>query len=144
MNVIKSLAWDEKMIWKHSEPRSETWTIVTLEHKSSLKSLGYICSNSQQYIIWVKKKKRVRTGREKMRPPPLSAKEKTQKRHVLNCFTLEVCAMCCYRGTAENRERAVQGRGFLPLVFIYFECQKNTLSEYIVCQAMLFFIYFRK
>ncbi len=27
---------------------------VTLEHKSSLKSLGYICSNSQQYIVWVK------------------------------------------------------------------------------------------
>ncbi len=26
----------------------------TLEHKSSLKSLGYICSNSQQYIVWVK------------------------------------------------------------------------------------------
>uniref|UniRef100_A0A671QW84 M-protein, striated muscle-like n=1 Tax=Sinocyclocheilus anshuiensis TaxID=1608454 RepID=A0A671QW84_9TELE len=29
-------------------------TYVTLEHKSSLKSLGYICSNSQQYIVWVK------------------------------------------------------------------------------------------
>ncbi len=27
---------------------------VTLEHKTSLKSLGYICSNSQQYIAWVK------------------------------------------------------------------------------------------
>ncbi len=27
---------------------------VTLEHKSSLKSLEYICSNSQQYIEWVK------------------------------------------------------------------------------------------
>ncbi len=27
---------------------------VTLEHKTSLKSLGYICSNSQQYIVWVK------------------------------------------------------------------------------------------
>ncbi len=26
---------------------------VTLEHKSSLKSLVYICSNNQQYIIWV-------------------------------------------------------------------------------------------
>ncbi len=25
-----------------------------LEHKSSLKSLEYICSNSQQYIVWVK------------------------------------------------------------------------------------------
>ncbi len=26
---------------------------VTLEHKTSLKSLGYICSNSQQYTVWV-------------------------------------------------------------------------------------------
>ncbi len=25
-----------------------------LEHKTSIKSLGYICSNSQQYIVWVK------------------------------------------------------------------------------------------
>ncbi len=27
---------------------------VTLEHKSSVESLGYICRNSQQYIVWVK------------------------------------------------------------------------------------------
>ncbi len=27
---------------------------VTLEHKSSLKSLGYIYSNSQKYTVWVK------------------------------------------------------------------------------------------
>ncbi len=27
---------------------------VTLEHKTSLKSLGYICSNSHKYIVWVK------------------------------------------------------------------------------------------
>ncbi len=27
---------------------------VSLEHKTSLKSLGYICSNNQQYIVWVK------------------------------------------------------------------------------------------
>ncbi len=27
---------------------------VTLDHKNSLKSLGYICSNSQKYIVWVK------------------------------------------------------------------------------------------
>ncbi len=33
----------------------EGWCIfMTLNHKSSLKSLGYICSNSQQYIVWVK------------------------------------------------------------------------------------------
>ncbi len=27
---------------------------VTLKHKTSVKSLGYICSNSQKYIVWVK------------------------------------------------------------------------------------------
>ncbi len=27
---------------------------VTLEHKTSLKSHGYICRNSQKYIVWVK------------------------------------------------------------------------------------------
>ncbi len=27
---------------------------VTLDHKTSHKSLGFICSNSQQYIVWVK------------------------------------------------------------------------------------------
>ncbi len=31
-----------------------TGLYVTLEHKNSLKSLGYICSNSQIYIVWVK------------------------------------------------------------------------------------------
>ncbi len=30
------------------------FTYVTLEHKTSLKSLGYICSNSQKYIVCVK------------------------------------------------------------------------------------------
>ncbi len=30
-------------------------TFVTLDHKTlSFKSLGYICSNSQQYIEWIK------------------------------------------------------------------------------------------
>ncbi len=27
---------------------------MTLDHKTSLKSHRYICSNSQQYIVWVK------------------------------------------------------------------------------------------
>ncbi len=27
---------------------------VTLDHKTSLKSLGYICSSRQKYIVWVK------------------------------------------------------------------------------------------
>ncbi len=31
-----------------------TYIYVTLEHKSSLKSLGWICSNSQKYIVWIK------------------------------------------------------------------------------------------
>ncbi len=30
------------------------YTFVTLEHKTSLKSLGYIYSKSQKYIVWVK------------------------------------------------------------------------------------------
>ncbi len=30
------------------------WLYVTLEHKSSHKQHGYICSNSKQYIVWVK------------------------------------------------------------------------------------------
>ncbi len=29
-------------------------TYVTLDHKTSLKSLGYIYSNSQKYTVWVK------------------------------------------------------------------------------------------
>ncbi len=29
-------------------------TLVTLDHKTSLKSLDYICSNIQKYIVWVK------------------------------------------------------------------------------------------
>ncbi len=29
-------------------------TYVTLDHKTSVKSLGYICSNSQKYTVWVK------------------------------------------------------------------------------------------
>ncbi len=33
----------------------KVWLLyVTLDQKSSLKSLGYICSNSQKYIVWVK------------------------------------------------------------------------------------------
>ncbi len=27
---------------------------VTLDHKTSLKSMGYVCCNSQKYILWVK------------------------------------------------------------------------------------------
>ncbi len=33
---------------------TSTMINVTLDHKTSLKSLGYICSNRQQYMLWVK------------------------------------------------------------------------------------------
>ncbi len=33
---------------------SKNFINVTLEHKSSHKQHSYICSNSQQYIVWVK------------------------------------------------------------------------------------------
>ncbi len=33
---------------------NSSYTYVTLDHKTSLKSLGYICSKSQKYIVWVK------------------------------------------------------------------------------------------
>ncbi len=46
--------------------------------------------------------------------------------------------------TTENREHVVEGGGSFPHVFIYLECQKNTLYEYIIWQAMLFLICFRK
>ncbi len=32
----------------------EVIIIVTLDHKTFLKSLGYICSDSKKYIVWVK------------------------------------------------------------------------------------------
>ncbi len=58
------------------------------------------------------------------------------------CFVLEMAASIVAREeTTENREK---GRGFFPHVFIYFESQKNTLYEHIICQAMLFLISFRK
>ncbi len=40
-----------------SEQRLNAYSNIQLnrlEHKSSVKSLGYICSNSQKYIVWVK------------------------------------------------------------------------------------------
>ncbi len=55
-----------KMRWLHFKPlyillyMTKFWLkvnmtiIVTLEYKTSLTSLGYICSNSQKYIVWVK------------------------------------------------------------------------------------------
>ncbi len=40
--------------WLETEHFIYIYIYVTLDHKSSLKSLGYICNNSQQYIVWVK------------------------------------------------------------------------------------------
>ncbi len=43
---------------KATENQCYTWwsfnKYVTLDHKTSLKSLEYICNNSQKYIVWVK------------------------------------------------------------------------------------------
>ncbi len=49
--------WIQQDKGTHHMRAAEHWnhtTFVTLEHKTSLKSLGYICSNSQKYIVWVK------------------------------------------------------------------------------------------
>ncbi len=43
-----------KVYLKHTCNSSTLIKYVTLEHKSSVKSLGYICSNNQEYIVWVK------------------------------------------------------------------------------------------
>ncbi len=51
-NVVLVMA-----LWRVHLGNYINWTLtafVTLEHKSSLESLGYICSNSQKYIVWVK------------------------------------------------------------------------------------------
>ncbi len=58
------------------------------------------------------------------------------KKHVLNYFALEMAAIVFAR--MHRRERVVEGRGF-PHILYYFECQKDTLSEHIICQDMLFF-----
>ncbi len=49
ISEINQLFDDILIIWP-----APVYIYVTLEHKSSLKSLGYIYSNSQKYIVWVK------------------------------------------------------------------------------------------
>ncbi len=39
------------MTWLDSDGK---YHICDPEHKTSVKSLGYICSNSLKYIVWVK------------------------------------------------------------------------------------------
>ncbi len=41
-------------LFRHKQIKICPKTYVTLDHKTRLKSHGYICSNSQQYIVWVK------------------------------------------------------------------------------------------
>uniref|UniRef100_A0A8C2Q677 Si:dkey-106n21.1 n=1 Tax=Cyprinus carpio TaxID=7962 RepID=A0A8C2Q677_CYPCA len=44
----------KRMTVGHVNLQGHPGVYVTLDHKTSLKSLGYICSNSQKYIVWVK------------------------------------------------------------------------------------------
>ncbi len=48
------LSVTSKNKWHIKNENRETVPYVTLEHKSSHKSLGYIYRNSQKYIVWVK------------------------------------------------------------------------------------------
>ncbi len=43
-----------KVYENKTENKTERDTCVTLEHKTIHKQHRYICSNSQQYIVWVK------------------------------------------------------------------------------------------
>ncbi len=64
------------------------------------------------------------------------------KKHVLNYFALEMAAIIVAKRRHRREQRACgrRERIFFPHVLIYVECQKNTLSEHIICQAMLFLI----
>ncbi len=57
MKVISIFQYDyHQSIWTFLAVVSRVDLVeehVTLDHKTSLKSLGYICSNSQKYIEWV-------------------------------------------------------------------------------------------
>lgn len=66
------------------------------------------------------------------------------KKHVLIFCLKWLQVLLLGEGIAENRACIVEGRGLFPPILIYLECQKNTLSEQIIGQAMLFFICSRK
>ncbi len=53
MELLKTTKYDDDLS-KDPLPKIYREQYVTLDHKTSLKSLGYICSNSQKYIVWVK------------------------------------------------------------------------------------------
>ncbi len=66
------------------------------------------------------------------------------KKHVLNYFALELDAIVARRRHCREQRTRHRRERIFPLVFIYLECQKNTFSENIIFQSMLFFICFRK
>lgn len=66
------------------------------------------------------------------------------KKHVLIFCLKWLQVLLLGEGIAENRARIVEGRGLFPPILIYLECQRNTLTEQIIGQAMLFFICSRK
>ncbi len=58
---LPNLTWSWIAIYNHCMLFTEHFchmdinlTYVILDHKTGLKSLGYICNNSQKYIVWVK------------------------------------------------------------------------------------------
>ncbi len=53
MELLKTTKYDDDLS-KDSLPKIYRRQYVTLDHKNSLKLLGYICSNSPKYIVWVK------------------------------------------------------------------------------------------
>lgn len=54
----------------------------------------------------------------------------TQKKHVLTHIVTWLQQLLLGGDTAENREHVEKGRKYFPLVLIYFECQRKTLSVY--------------
>ncbi len=52
--VLSEIMHRSSTVYKQEQSRTVLNKYVTLDHKTSLKSLGYICSNSQKYTVWVK------------------------------------------------------------------------------------------
>ncbi len=51
---FRTQAYFKDQATNYTEKKTFIILFVTLDHKSSLKSLGYICSNCQKCIVWVK------------------------------------------------------------------------------------------
>ncbi len=54
MQFVRQFDWFIERIALNSSNGNKEKQNVTLDHKTSLKSLGYICSNIQKYIVLVK------------------------------------------------------------------------------------------